>query len=62
MQHRHGIIALSILVGLSLLLFAPVVEGRETVQWLRGSKDFGKATERAETEKKLLLLDFFHPH
>lgn len=61
MKYRCRIIALSLLATLSLLLTMPV-EGQETIQWLHGTKDFEKATKQARAEKKLLLLDFFHPH
>ncbi|MFQ5956241.1 MAG: hypothetical protein ACE5KK_00525 [Candidatus Brocadiales bacterium] len=58
---RH-ITALLVLVSLILFSPTPVVEGKDAVQWLKGSKNFGTASEKAGNEEKLLLLDFFHPH
>ncbi len=58
---RHVTVFL-VLTGLTLLLIAPLAQAGETVQWLRGSKGLAAATEKVNGEKKLLLLDFFHPH
>lgn len=52
---------LLLIICTALLSPAPVVEGKESVQWLKGSKGFETASKKAGDEKKLLLLDFFHP-
>lgn len=51
-----------VLVGAAFLSLSPVANGKDAVQWLEGSKGFEAATEKAGSEKKFLLLDFFHPH
>jgi hypothetical protein len=56
------ITALFMLASITLLSVTPVVEGKESIQWLKGEEGFEAASEMAEDEKKLLLLDFFHPN
>lgn len=56
------ITALFMLASITLLSVTPVVEGKESIQWLKGEEGFEAALEMAEDEKKLLLLDFFHPN
>lgn len=55
------ITALFILTSITLLPVTRVADGKEVVQWLKGEDGFETASERAGDEKKLLLLDFFHP-
>jgi hypothetical protein len=50
-----------VLVSAVLLSLAPVVQAKESIQWLKGSKNLATAQKKAGDENKLLLLDFFHP-
>ncbi|MFQ5863306.1 MAG: hypothetical protein ACE5IC_09340 [Candidatus Brocadiales bacterium] len=62
MRHIPACIVLVVLASLTLLSPTPVAQGKDAIQWLKGSKNFGVASEKATDEKKFLLLDFFHPH
>lgn len=57
---RH-ITAVAVLVSVFLFILAPVVQAKESIQWLKGSKNLATAQKKAGDENKLLLLDFFHP-
>ncbi|MHC4198095.1 MAG: hypothetical protein ACYSRP_09370 [Planctomycetota bacterium] len=57
---RH-ITAVVVLVGVFFFMLAPVVQARESIEWLRGPEGLAAAKEKAADENKLLLLDFFHP-
>jgi hypothetical protein len=57
---RH-ITAVAVLVSVFLFILAPVVQAKESIEWLKGSEGLATAKERAAEENKLLLLDFFHP-
>ncbi len=54
--------SLIILASITFLQITAVAEEKDTIPWLKGSKNFGAASEKAQEHKKLLLLDFFHPH
>ncbi|MGR3294622.1 MAG: hypothetical protein ACUZ8A_00055 [Candidatus Bathyanammoxibius sp.] len=51
----------AVLVSVFLFILAPVVQAKESIQWLKGSKNLATAQKKAADENKLLLLDFFHP-
>ncbi len=57
---RH-ITAVAVLASVFLFILAPVVQAKESIQWLKGSKNLATAQKKAGDENKLLLLDFFHP-
>ncbi len=57
---RH-IATLLVLASVILLPLAPIAQGKEAIQWLKGAKGLAAAPEKAGNEKKLMLLEFFHP-
>ncbi len=59
MKHVTAVV---VLVSVFFFMLAPVVQAKESIEWLRGPEGLATARERAADENKLLLLDFFHPH
>ncbi len=57
---RH-ITAVAVLVSVFLFILAPVVQAKESIEWLTGPEGLATAQKKAGDENKLLLLDFFHP-
>ncbi len=56
MKHVTAVV---VLVSVFLFMLAPVVQAKESIQWLKGSKNLATAQKKAGDENKLLLLNFF---
>ena len=57
----RDITTVAVLVSVFLFILSPVVQAKESIEWLEGPEGLATAKERAAEENKLLLLDFFHP-